>query len=373
MDVLIIDDSAFMRKTLQQLLDGQRGIRIIGTGRDGADGLDKIAQLMPQLVTLDIEMPVMDGLQCLRKIAAIPADRRPLVVMCSSLTTEGSQAALTALDLGASDFVAKDASIQTSGLERLRDDLLERIVALEPRARRMLTAPRPSAPVARQIPRVSSDAAKANEAKTPRTFGGTGGRVDAILIGSSTGGPPVVEKIVRALPKNLNAPVVIAQHMPELFTASLAERLNACAAVPVIHGATDMPVEPGKVYIVRGGKHGRIERVGGRLVLRLSDQPTSEVYRPSVNELLGSAAKSIGGRVLAVVLTGMGEDGKNGAALLRAAGGMILAQDEASCIVYGMPRAVVETGMASACLAPEAICRAVAQAACEVGVTAKAG
>lgn len=363
MDVLIIDDSAFMRKALHQLLDGQRGVRVIGTARDGQDALDKIAQLGPQLVTLDIEMPVMDGLQCLRRIGAIPADRRPLVVMCSSLTTEGSKAALTALELGAADFVAKDASIQTSGLERLRDDLVERIVALEPRARMMPARVRTAAPPPRLIPRTVSDAARANDSKTPRNFSGVPGRVDVILIGSSTGGPPVVERLVRAIPASLNAPVVIAQHMPELFTASLAERLNSCAAVPVIHGGSDMPVEAGRVYIVRGGKHGRVERMGGRLVLRLSDQPTSEVYRPSVNELFGSAAKAVGSKALAVVLTGMGEDGRNGAAALRAAGASVLAQDEASCVVYGMPRAVVESGLATAVLTPDALCRAVAQAA----------
>ncbi len=338
--MLVVDDSAFMRKVISQMITSDPAFELLGTARDGREGLEKAKELRPDIVTLDVEMPVMDGLEALRRIRAECAEPKPHVVMCSSLTRQGSHAALQALSLGAADFVAKDASIQITGLDELKAELLGKLRAL---GKSRAVPPRVAAPVPR--------ARQTDLRISPQS-------VDLLVIGSSTGGPPVLERLVSGFPRDMAVPCVVAQHMPPLFTESMSERLNKMGAVAVEHGEADRPMHPGRVYIIKGGQHGRVERRSGVMMLRIGPEPARALYKPSVDELFSSAAQACGARALGVILTGMGEDGKIGARQLRSAGGQVIAQDAASCVVYGMPRAVAESGIANASLSPEEISRA---------------
>lgn len=333
MRVLIVDDSAFMRRTLAQLLASDPGIEVVDTARNGEEGLEKTKRLKPDLVTLDIEMPVMDGLTALRRIKS-ECSPAPAVIICSSLTAQGSGEALRAMRLGASDVLVKD--INASGLAAVRDDLVARVRAIVGKQQARAGAPKPTPRTPASSTRLLNDRP-----------------IELLVIGSSTGGPPVLEKIVTALPKSLRVPVVIAQHMPALFTQSLAARLGESAGVPVRHATDQHTLVPGEVYVIQGGKHGQVSRHAGGFRLSVSDQPQGLLYKPSVDELFASAASAAGSKALAVILTGMGEDGVLGARRLHAAGAPILAQDEGSCVVYGMPRAVAEAGLALASLSPD--------------------
>lgn len=338
--VLVVDDSAFMRKVISEMVASDSKFEVVGTARDGLDALTKIEQLRPQLMTLDVEMPNLNGLDTLRKIKDIPKAVRPRVVMCSSLTREGSVAALTALELGAADFVAKDASIAVTGLDELKKDLLDKLTALAPRA----MMPVPARPVA---PSAATPARNADLALPTRT--------EILAIGSSTGGPPVVERLLNKLPRDLACPVVVAQHMPALFTKSLSERLNQLGPLPVTHAeAGEMRLERGRVYVIQGAMNGHVVRASGGLTLRVMKEPVSALYKPSVNVLLETVGTACGRSGLGVVLTGMGDDGLAGGRVMVSNGGTIVAQDEASCVVYGMPRAVTEAGLAAS-LTPEQI------------------
>lgn len=353
MNVLVIDDSAFMRKAIRQMIESDPSLKVIDTAHNGVDALDKIIRLKPDLVTLDIEMPVMDGLTCLRQIQRLP-EPRPAVLMCSSLTKQGSHEALAALSAGAADVIAKDASQFSLNITSIAADLVAKIKAIGSHRRRPLSAPRPiAAPPTTRLTRLNA-----------RDF-------DALLIGSSTGGPPALETLLTKLPADFPLPIVVAQHMPAMFTKSLAERLDQLCAVSVHHADTGMPIKPGSVFIGEGGRHVRIlKSSAGRLALEISPNPTDALYKPSVNELIASGARQIGARCLAVVLTGMGDDGVIGAKELKAAGGTILAQSMESCTVYGMPKAVNEAGLTSASLPPEDLGKLLATLAPSAGSTA---
>jgi len=335
--VLVVDDSAFMRKAISEMVASDSSFEVIGTARDGLDALAKIEQLHPDLMTLDVEMPNLNGIDTLRRLRVVQPSRRPRVLMCSSLTTEGSRAALIAMSLGAADCVAKDSSIQLLGLDDLRKDVVERLRAIAPIG----------------LPPAVSGAASSAAFVPP-------GRVDLIVVGSSTGGPPVIERLVHRLPASLACPVVIAQHMPSMFTRSLAERLGQLGSARVVHAASGVSkLESGVVYIVEGGLNGHVcAGAGGGMELAVMREPESALYRPSVNVLFSSAATVCGKFTLGIVYTGMGDDGLSGGRQLAAAGGKILAQDAASCVVYGMPRAVMQAGIACS-MTPDEISRTI--------------
>jgi len=333
MRVLVVDDSAFMRRAITNMLESDSSIEVVDTARNGREGVEKVKSLKPDVITLDIEMPDMDGLTALRHIMS---ECPTPVVMCSSLTSEGSHATLRALHLGAIDFVSKDASQVSLKIMDLQDDLIAKVkTAARSRIRKARKSSVTPA-VVDQVPTLD-----------PR-------RIDLVVIGSSTGGPPVVESLLKSVPADFCAPIVIAQHMPVLFTKSLAERLDERCAVSVFHAENRMMLVPGSAYILPGGQHGRVvRRLDRKLSLNVSEKPVEAVYKPSVNELMRSAAECCKDRALGIMLTGMGDDGCVGAERLVSAGGTLIAQNEETCVVYGMPKAVTQAGYASANLSPQ--------------------
>lgn len=350
--VLIADDSAFMRQAISRIVSSDPALKVIDTARDGKDALEKAKALKPDVITLDIEMPNVDGLAALRAIRR-ECSPVPAVLMCSSLTTAGSLAALQAMRFGAADIIAKDASMVSSHMDDMRDELIAKIKAIAPAfAPPATTSSSPSSAA-----RATSNAAEASanfrlrpdHRFKPSDF-------ELILIGSSTGGPPVLETILASLPANLPCPVVVAQHMPLLFTKSIALRLNESCPARVLHAESGTPLQPGHVYICPGGTHSHIARgVGNKLLLTTNDEPKTELYKPSVNVLFSSTATNFNGKVLGIVLTGMGEDGAVGSVALKAKGATILTQEAKSCVVYGMPRAVVAAGTSDCAATPEQI------------------
>ena len=339
MRVLVVDDSAFMRRAVHTMLNSEPGIEVVAIARNGKEGLELAQKLKPDVITLDIEMPEMDGLTALRRIMReCPTN----VIMVSSLTTEGSVASLQALRLGAADVIAKDQSQVSLTITNMRDELIHKVKAIGVRKHRAPHAP-------------------ASTPQATSTFSLTGKTFDMILIGSSTGGPPVLETIFTSLPQGFTTPVVVAQHMPELFTKSMAQRLDEVSVLHVQHGENRMPIQRGCAYIAPGGLHTHIRKT--RLAqwhLEVGTQPASALYRPSANALFESAAQSVGSRCLAIVLTGIGDDGCNGARELHAKHAAVLAQSEETCVVYGMPKAVTQAGITQASLSPEQLGQALA-------------
>jgi len=334
------------------MIDSDPDLEVVDTARNGADGVEKAQRLKPDLVTLDIEMPVMDGLTALPEILKSGA----AVVMCSSLTTKGSEAALEALSAGAADVIAKDCSFASAEIDQIRDLLVSKL--------RAIGAARGAQTRGERRGVVSSS--------TAFELGESG--IDLVLIGSSTGGPPVLEEIISALPPELSVPVVIAQHMPGVFTKSMASRLDDKSAMTVVHADAVMPLLPGCVYVIQGGKHGKIKPAGtGRYSLRITDEPAGALYKPCINELFSSAATVARSRVLACVLTGMGDDGRLGAEQIRGAGGRVIAQEAATCVVYGMPKAVCDAGVAEAMLPPSAIALTIGRLVTRTGGVRRAG
>ena len=335
MRVLVVDDSAFMRRAMTQMLTSDPNIEIVGTGRNGKEGLALAKSLEPDVITMDIEMPEMDGLTALRRIMK---ECPTQVMMVSSLTTEGSHVALQALKLGAADVLAKDVSQVSLSITNIQQDLLNRVRALamskkHSRQKQVVAVDRPDQPPAFRP-----------------------GQFDVIYIGSSTGGPPVLERLLMDLPESLNTPIVVAQHMPKLFTKSMAERLDQVCHLKVVHAEDHMPMQPRTIYIAPGGHNIHVNKLGvARWELLVNDQPTDALYKPSVDALFHSAAKHTASRSLAIVLTGIGNDGLEGGRALHARKGVILAQNEETCVVYGMPKAVTENALVEACLTPELI------------------
>lgn len=352
MRVLIVDDSAFMRKIISQMIDSTPGLEVVGVARNGREGVEMTQKLLPDLVTLDIEMPELDGLGALRQIRMKCRAQAPGILMCSSLTTEGSNEALKALRLGAADVIAKDPSSVGKQDQSFKDELIGKLKVIgseRQRTRRGAGPAEAGAPEGHPPARPPTPirAAGFEELRL--------GDIDAVVVGSSTGGPPVLEDIFVQLPADLRVPVFVAQHMPAVFTRSLAGRLGQHCACPVSLVSQETEITAPGVYIAEGGRHMHLENRRGRTTATMSAEPAKAVFRPSVSVLFETAARAFGGRVLALQLTGMGDDGLAGARILRAAGGRLIAQHESTCVVYGMPRAVVEAGEADAVMTPAQI------------------
>ncbi|MBP1773092.1 MAG: response regulator receiver modulated CheB methylesterase [Holophagaceae bacterium] len=337
--ILVVDDSPFMRKSLQKMLEEAPDLRVVATARDGIDALEKIQEHQPDIVTLDIEMPRMDGLTCLRRIMA---DHPMPVLMVSSLTQEGAQATLDALSIGALDFIPKESGFASLSILQIQHDLQEKV-------RRLATSPRfhrggAAHPAPAAAARPAAPAPKAPLPPPPPGAGLGSPQADLLVIGSSTGGPKALQDILPALPANLPVPCLIVQHMPSTFTKPFAERLDGLCQVHVKEAEQGEPLKAGTVYIAPGGIHMTYGARGPKGCVELSPEPMSSLHRPSVDVLFLSVAELFKGQVLAGILTGMGADGAKGMEQLKQKGAHTLAESEESCVVYGMPRAAVERG-----------------------------
>jgi two-component system chemotaxis response regulator CheB len=342
--VLVVDDSVVIRRLVSDILGSDPGIEVVGTAANGKVALAKIPQLNPDVVTLDVEMPVMDGLETLTALRVL-YPKLP-VIMFSTLTERGASATLDALERGASDYVSKPANAGnvSASMETVRAQLIPKIKAL---ASRGLAVPHraPTTPAASAMARPPAH--------------GPAGRVDVVVVGVSTGGPDALTTVVSALPRDFPVPIVVVQHMPPVFTALFAKRLDSKSPLNVSEARAGDRLEPGRVLIAPGDFHLRLrpDKLGVKAQL---DQGTPENYcRPAVDVLFRSAPETFGANVLAVVLTGMGSDGAKGAASIVEAGGSVIVQDAATSVVWGMPGAVVSAGLAAQVLPLGDLARAI--------------
>ncbi len=336
--VLIVDDSSVVRRLIEQALSADPEVEVCGRARNGQEALELARSLQPDLLTLDVEMPVMDGLTALKELRR-EWPRLP-VIMFSTLTLRGGTATIEALSHGANDYVTKPEKVADpqEAVRVVRGELLPRIKQLcASRRSSRNPASAPPAPVPRRV---------ATRSNAP---------VRLLVIGVSTGGPEALMRLFSALPGDLPVPVAIVQHMPPMFTGILAERLNSKVAMTVREAKEGEVLLPGEALIAPGNRHMELQEAKGRLQIRLTDDPPENSCRPAVDVLFRSAARTVGGGCLALMLTGMGQDGARGAETLVREGGRLLAQDEESSVVWGMPGAVVQAGLASEVLPLDAI------------------
>jgi len=335
--VLIVDDAVVVRKILSDALATDPDIEIAGVAANGRIALSKIRQINPDIVTMDIEMPEMDGLATLKELRKEYTNLP--VIMFSTLTERGGEATLDALSLGASDYVTKPSNVGnvTEAKQRIQNDLIPKIKHLCASVIGLESLPTAKGSKA-GAPPASTPRARATQPKSTR--------IDIVAIGSSTGGPNALAELIPALPGDLRVPIVITQHMPPVFTRLLAERLDGKSPLTVREGEDGGPVGPGRVWLAPGGHHMVVKRDGARRVLVLNDDPPENSCRPAVDPMLRSVVNVYGGNVLAVILTGMGQDGLRGVEMVHDAGGHIIAQDEATSVVWGMPGFVSRAGLA---------------------------
>jgi two-component system chemotaxis response regulator CheB len=329
--ILLVDDSSVVRRVLTDVISSDPQLEVIGTAPNGRVALDRIAQLKPDLVVLDIEMPEMDGLKALAELRK--TNRRLPVIMFSTLTQRGGAATLDALALGADDYVPKERNTLglAAAIDDLRRDLLPKIHALCSRD------------LADKMPAISREPRTAPGHKLPEH------RIDLIVVGVSTGGPEALSKFLAGIPKNLPVPMVMVQHMPPIFTKLLAERLTIKSAMPVKEASGGEPLVPGTIWIAPGGKHLSIVTNQDRLCLHTDDKtPPRNFCRPAVDVLFEAGVRVAGAGTLGVVLTGMGKDGLEGCEAIREKGGQIVVQNQETSVVWGMPGAVVQAGIADA-------------------------
>ena len=360
--VLIVDDSPFMRLTLQKILSQDPDFKVLDTARDGREGIEKLQALRPQVVTMDVEMPVMDGLQALDEI--MRWQPTPIVIL-SAVTTEGAQATLKALDLGAFDVVVKPSGGPGADLKALTHDIIEKVKAaaqVDPsrlgkkgltrvQARQQFSTAIKGRPEAKTVnpsgisptlslPKGTQTAERTGKSVLPKN------NIEIVAIGTSTGGPSALQTVLPQLPADFPVPVLVAQHMPPGFTGPLAQRLNGLSSLNVREGVNGEVLKPGTVYIAPAGKQMQVQKRTGQLFLVIGDEsPIPTLYHPSVDVMFISLAKEVGKGTLGVVMTGMGSDGLKGMKEIKKLDGFAIAEAEETCVVYGMPRALVDAGL----------------------------
>ena len=326
--VLIVDDSAYVRKVIRQMLSRSPFIDVVGAARDGREALEMVAELRPDVITCDLIMPGLDGVAFIRE----QLGRQPVPIVIVSVASESGELVLSALDAGAVDFVQKPTALATDRLLEIAEDLVDKVktaAGARPVAARAVPAP--------VLPRtVSSNA------------------FDIVVIGISTGGPQALKAIIPKLPSGFPLPIAIVLHMPVGYTELYARKLDEQSQLSVVEAQGSEPVTAGHVYIAPAGRHLTLRRnATGQVMTQLDVRPIDTPYRPSVDALFQSAAEVYGSRVLGVVMTGMGSDGREGAAWIKAKGGTVLTEAEHSCVVYGMPRSIVEAGLSDGAIALE--------------------
>lgn len=356
--VLVVDDSGFFRRRVSEILSADSNIQVVGTATNGKEAIDQALALKPDVITMDYEMPMMDGITAVRHIM----QRCPTpVLMFSSLTHEGARVTLDALDAGAVDFLPKNFEDISRNPEKVKQLLCEKILSISRSNRRVSSysapapvaapapAPAPSSlgsygasaparPAPAPIPARAHAASPSSPAPKRKAY-------KLVAIGTSTGGPVALQRVLTQLPANFPAPIVLIQHMPAAFTKAFAERLDKLCRISVKEAEDGDILRPGLALLAPGGKQMMID---GRGAVKILPGDERLNYKPCVDITFGSAAKTYGDKVLAVVLTGMGADGREGARLLKQGGSSIWAQDEASCVIYGMPMAIVKAELADA-------------------------
>jgi two-component system chemotaxis response regulator CheB len=325
--VLVVDDSAYVRKVVAQMVARSPFLEVVGTARDGEEALEMAAELDPDVITCDLNMPVMDGVAFVRAQMA----RRPIAIVIISIAAGAGEQVLAALDAGAVDFVQKPTALATERLMDMAQELVDKIKAAARAPRRAVAARALAAPVV----------AIARRRDGARPF-------DIVVMGISTGGPQGLKLIVPQLPADCPVPIAMVMHMPIGYTEMYAQKLNEMSPLHVVEADEGQVVEAGKVFLAPAGRHLSFTRQDGQVHTHLDVRPLDTPHRPSVDALFQSAAEVYGDRVLGVVMTGMGSDGREGAAWIKARGGCILTESEETCIVYGMPRSVVEAGLSDA-------------------------
>lgn len=326
--VLVVDDSAYVRKVIKQILSRSPFIEVVGTARDGEEALEVTERLQPDVVTCDLIMPVMDGVGFVREQMA----RRPVPILIVSIANEGSEMALTALDAGAVDFAQKPTALATEKMYELSDELIEKVKAASTaQMARLRPAPPPPAP-----PESAASSFKAAQ----------GGLVDIVVLGISTGGPQALKYLIPQLPADCRVPIAMVMHMPVGYTEMYAQKLNDMSSIEVREAREGDLIRPGVAFLAPAGRHLTLRRqTDGTTVAHLDARPFDTAHRPSVDVLFQSAAEVFASRTLGVVMTGMGTDGRQGAAWIKSQGGLVFTESAQSCVVYGMPLSVVEAGL----------------------------
>jgi len=339
--VLVIDDSAYVRKVVREILSRSPFLEVVGTARDGREGLDMVERLNPDVVTCDLIMPELDGVGFVREQMA----RRPVPIIIMSVAKETAEAALTALDAGAIDFVQKPTALASEKIFEVSSELIEKVKAAGHIAlNRIPTAP------AREIASTVEPA--------PKVAGSHS--VDVVVLGISTGGPQALKRLIPQLPEDFPVPVVMVMHMPVGYTEMYAAKLNELSRLEVREAAEGDEIKAGRVFLAAAGRHLSLVRGrNGKVVTHLDARPFSTLHKPSVDVLFQSAAEVYGNRVLGIVMTGMGSDGKQGAAWIKSQGGLVFTEAESSCVVYGMPSVVMEAGLSDKSVALEDMAHAI--------------
>jgi two-component system chemotaxis response regulator CheB len=327
--VLIVDDSAFMRKIIGDILREDPVMEIVGKARNGNEAIEMTKSLSPDVITLDIEMPGKSGLEALEEIM----EYKPIpVVMVSSLTKGGANVTMQALDLGAVDFVTKPSGSMSIDMEKIGAELRRKVIEASFAAVRRKGGPR--------LTNLSQSVPLPPRKESSRL------KLEMLVIAASTGGPMALQQVIPSLPADFPVPVMLVQHMPPGFTTSFAQRLNEQSKLTVIEGCDGMPVRRGTVIVAPGGFHLVLDRKGAELVCKLTETPPVRSVRPSADVLFNSVAENVGGNVLVLVLTGMGKDGLDGARALRGKGAYVIAESRETSVIFGMPGAIVGEGLA---------------------------
>ena len=338
--VLVVDDSGFFRRRVKEILESDSMIEVIGLAENGEQAIEAVKNLKPDVVTMDIEMPVMDGITATRKIMA---SNPTSIIMFSSLTTDGAKATLDALDAGAIDFLPKRFEDISKDKEEAKRLLCQRVKDLKQPRRHSRVQSAPVSSVANKVEAKRST--EKTTAPVTRVRENTSLEIKLLAIGTSTGGPVALQKVLVELPQEFPVPIVVIQHMPGSFTGAFSERLNQQCKIEVKEAENGDKLKAGVAYIAPGGKQMIVEKIAGQLSLKIVEEIPNQTYKPSVDVTFASINKVVPANTLAVMLTGMGADGCKGAQLLKNSGSLIWAQDEASCVVYGMPAAVVDAGI----------------------------
>jgi two-component system chemotaxis response regulator CheB len=360
--VLVVDDSGFFRRRVSEILSADPDIQVVGTATNGREAIDQAQALKPDVITMDYEMPMMDGITAVRNIMqSCPTP----VLMFSSLTHEGARVTLDALDAGAVDYLPKNFEDISRNPEKVKALLCEKVHTIARSNRRFSTFSPPSAPTAAApaargaAPAPASRPSPASPAATSSAATPKRKSYKLVAIGTSTGGPVALQRVLTQLPASFPAPIVLIQHMPAAFTKAFAERLDKLCRITVKEAEDGDLLRPGLALLAPGGKQMMVDARG---VVKILPGDERLNYKPCVDITFGSAAKSFSDKVLAVVLTGMGADGREGARLLKQSGSQVWAQDEASCVIYGMPMAVVKANLADAVYGLDDIGRHLAEA-----------